>query len=60
MHVLLGANWNIHTEKSLFSIKKLQALLEISKIFVQGGGCTYTLLLPPFMGEVLSEERASY
>ena len=40
-------------------MKKLQTVLEISKIFVQGGGCTCTLPLFSFMGEVLSEERAS-
>ena len=41
-------------------LKKLQAVLEISKIFFQEGGCTCTLSLPSFMGEVLGEERASY
>ena len=41
-------------------MKKLQTVLEISKIFVQGGGCTCTLPLFSFMGEMLSEERASY
>ena len=40
-------------------LKKLQAVLEISKIFVQREGCVCTLS-PRFMGEVLSEERASY
>ena len=41
-------------------MKKLQAVLEISKIFVQGRGCTRTLSLTSFTGEVLSEERSSY
>ena len=41
-------------------MKKLQAVLKISQIFVQGGGCTCTFSLPSFMGEVLSEKRASY
>ena len=41
-------------------MEKLQAVLAISKIFVLGGGCTCTLSLLLFMGEVLSEERASY
>ena len=41
-------------------MKKLQVVLGILKIFVQGEGCTYTLYLPSVLGEVLSEERASY
>ena len=41
-------------------MNKLQAVLEISNIFVQGGGYTCTLSLPSLMGQVLSEERASY
>ena len=40
-------------------MRKLLAVLEISKVFVQGGGCTCTLS-PSFMDEVLNEERASY
>ena len=40
-------------------MKKLQAALEISKIFLQREGCACTFS-PRFMGEVLSEERASY
>ena len=35
-------------------MRKLQAILEISNFFVQGGGCTCTLFP---MDEVLSEER---
>ena len=39
-------------------MKKLQAVLEISKIFFQRGGYACTLY-PLLMDEVLSEEKAS-
>ena len=52
MHVLVGADWNRHTEKArFFSMKKLQAVLEISKMFVQGGECTCTISLLLIYGQ---------
>ena len=38
-------------------MRKLEAFLKIPKFFVLGGGCTCALSLPPFMDEVLREER---
>ena len=55
-----GAKTGILLQCCQTFMKKLQAVLEISNFFVQGRGCTCSLSLPSFMGEVLSEERAFY
>ena len=56
----MGANWNRHTDFCQSFIKNFQAVSKISKIFVKGKGWTCTPSFPPFMCEVLSEEKAPY
>ena len=49
-----------HTEKSRFFMKKLQAVLEISKFSSREEDVHVHSASPPIMDEVLCEKRASY